>query len=143
MANTSQRPITGYQVLRKASRNSLPPVVRPAVPGLPSSYNLPSGLFLPSAFPRLLEELLGKSPLRLVLQRIQTEKNLWHEILECGHEIDSYVEFLWDEGGHMVTWVPNSKHRRCRKCNLALALSPGSSPKKPVQSVRLKKERAA
>jgi hypothetical protein len=93
-----------------------------------------------SMTPELRETLLGKSPLRRVLSRRETQPNIWRETLECGHDVTAYLGFLWDEKSHLVNLPPAAKRRRCQECK-ALALA---SPKKPVQSVRSdKKERAA
>ena len=73
---------------------------------------------------------LGKSPLRLVCARTEISKGCWQETLECGHQITTYLEFLWDEKAHLVTWEPNAKRRRCQKCAVAQEKSTNENEKK-------------
>jgi hypothetical protein len=75
----------------------------------------------PSLHPRLMERLLGKSPLRLVLARTQVEKGIWRETLECGHEVTAFQDFLWDANGFLVELAPHAKRRRCQKCKPEVA----------------------
>jgi hypothetical protein len=69
----------------------------------------------------LVERLLGKSPLRLVLDRRLVEKNLWEEKLECGHTVTAFQDFLWDANGFLIEFEPTAKRRRCRRCKPAVA----------------------
>jgi len=104
-----------------------------------------------------MEHILGKSPLRLVARRSLVSKGVWSETLECGHEITTFQEFLWDEKSHLIMLEPTAKRRRCSECKeLAQQIGPlgqsgevrclqndglpgqVSSPKKPVQSTSSK-----
>lgn len=102
--------------------------------GLPASdsQSLPASLH-----PRLMERLLGKSPLRLVLKRTLKFRGCYQETLECGHRVTTYQEFLWDDKAHLVLLEPTAKRRRCQECKAVAASSPAElpSPKKPSQSV--------
>jgi hypothetical protein len=68
-----------------------------------------------------MERLLGKSPLRLVLERHRVEENIWEEKLECGHVATAFQEFLWDANGMLVEFDPAAKRRRCQKCKPEVA----------------------
>ncbi|MCU1301942.1 MAG: hypothetical protein JWQ87_2226 [Candidatus Sulfotelmatobacter sp.] len=69
----------------------------------------------------LLERLLGKSPLRLVSERKFIHQGCWQETLECGHVVDAFQDFLWDEKSNLVLIEPTAKRRRCQKCKPAVA----------------------
>jgi hypothetical protein len=64
---------------------------------------------------------LGKSPLRLVVDRTLVEKGVWKEKLECGHAVTAFQEFLWDANGLLIEFEPAAKRRRCQKCKPAVA----------------------
>jgi hypothetical protein len=115
----SQGPITAYQVLCKSAP------IQPC--GLVQSPNLPTSLH-----PRLMEHLLGHSPLRLVAKRTPVCKGVWKETLECGHIVHAYLEFLWDEKSHLVTFEPNAKRRRCHECKAALLNDIPHKKEKPL-----------
>jgi hypothetical protein len=67
--------------------------------------------------PELLGRLLGKSPLRLVTARTPLADHVWLEKLECGHEVQTFQQFVWDGG---LVWLPiTAKRRRCRPCKAA------------------------
>lgn len=65
---------------------------------------------------------MGKSPLRLVCSRTETAKGVWREILECGHEYETYTPYLWDSAGCLIEAEITAKRRRCRKCNPPAAI---------------------
>ena len=88
----------------------------PRPPQSLSSAGLP-----PSLHPRLMERLLGKSPLRLVVERQQVENGIWKEKLECGHETTTFQEFVWAENNSLVRLEPTAKRRRCQKCKPVVA----------------------
>ena len=73
----------------------------------------------PSLHPRLMERILGKSPLRLILSRTLVCRGCYQETLECGHSLTTYQEFLWDEKAHLVLLEPTAKRRRCHECKAA------------------------
>ena len=100
------------QVLGKVA----PSWYSPRPPQSLSSAGLP-----PSLHPRLMERLLGKSPLRLVVERHQVEQGIWREKLECGHEITTFQEFVWTEDNSLVRLEPTAKRRRCQKCKPIVA----------------------
>jgi hypothetical protein len=75
----------------------------------------------PSLHPRLMERILGKSPLRLVLARTEVDKGVWKEKLECGHEVETFQEFVWAENSSLVRLEPTAKRRRCQKCKPIVA----------------------
>lgn len=85
----------------------------------PSASNLAA--LPPSLHPRLMERLLGKSPLRLVLARTQVGKGIWEEKLECGHEVTAYQFLVEDENNRLVRPDPIAKRRRCQKCKSIVA----------------------
>jgi hypothetical protein len=87
------------------------------------SFNSASTL-PPSLHPRLMERILGKSPLRLILSRTLVCRGCYQETLECGHELTTYQEFLWDEKAHLVLLEPTAKRRRCQECKAAAAQDP-------------------
>jgi hypothetical protein len=89
--------------------------------GLPL-HSFPSRLLSLGLPDRLWEVILGKSPLRLVYARTQIFKGCWQETLECGHQLTTYLEFIWDEKSHLVSWEPNAKRRRCQKCKEAASV---------------------
>jgi RNase P subunit RPR2 len=85
---------------------------------------------VPRPSPRLWEHILGKSPLRLVVKRRWNGTDSFVDCLECGHESQiQFVEFAWDEHGHIQKVLPTAKRRRCQECRRLLA-----SPRKPMQS---------
>ena len=92
-----------------------------AIPFNPSTSRLSSAGLPPSLHPRLMERLLGKSPLRLVLARIEVDKGVWKEKLECGHETTTFQEFVWAENNSLVRLEPTAKRRRCQKCKPIVA----------------------
>ena len=100
------------QVLCKPTRSWYSP--RP--PQSLSSAGLP-----PSLHPRLMERLLGKSPLRLVVERSKVENGIWKEKLECGHVVDTFQEFVWSENNSLVRLEPTARRRRCQKCKPIVA----------------------
>jgi hypothetical protein len=88
---------------------------------LPASGPIQSPSLSPALHPSLLERLLGKSPLRLVVDRTLVEKNVWKEKLECGHAVLAFLEFQWDEHNKLIEFEPHAKRRRCRECKPAVA----------------------
>ena len=96
-------------------------VTNPALPFHPSTSHLSSAGLPPSLHPRLMERLLGKSPLRLVVERQQVENGIWKEKLECGHETTTFQEFVWAENNSLVRLEPTAKRRRCQKCKPVVA----------------------
>jgi hypothetical protein len=75
----------------------------------------------PSLHPRLMEHILGKSPLRLVASRTCVSKGIWKEILECGHEYTTFTQYLWEYSGRLIEAEITAKRRRCQKCKPAVA----------------------
>jgi len=75
---------------------------------------------------------LGQSPLRLVCSRTEQCKGCYEEVLECGHRVTTFQDFVWDEKSHLVNLPMTAKRRRCHKCRDAAAIP---IPRKPVQSV--------
>src|ERR1700676_3863815 len=65
--------------------------------------------------------LLGKSPLRLVVDRSLVEKNIWEEKLECGHTVTAIQDFRWDANGFLLEFEPIARRRRCPACKPAVA----------------------
>jgi hypothetical protein len=103
-----------------------------------SHFPLQSPPLPPSLHPALQERLLGKSPLRLVSDRAKLFPGCWRETLACGHSVDTFQTFLWDENAHMILLEPTAKRRRCPECKAIADFEASlASPKKPVQSVRL------
>jgi hypothetical protein len=88
---------------------------------------------------RQTDLLMGKAPLRRVVARVQFEGfkpgTTWLETLECGHEQVAYLDWFWDEKGHLVQNPPTAVRRRCPEC-LAMA-----TKKKPNQSEVLPRKR--
>lgn len=100
-----------------ASDNDRVQVLR-KVPLEPFPSVLQSSALPPSLHPRLMERLLGKSPLRLIAKRVELFKGCYEETLECGHQTTTYQEFLWDDKAHLVWLPPSARRRRCRACRL-------------------------
>lgn len=92
------------------------------------------GDIIPALSPELQERLMGKAPLRLVLQRVALPLHTWQERLECGHEVITYSNFEWDEKAHLVHLTPTAKRRRCQECKAIEASA--LPPKKPSLSER-------
>lgn len=97
---------SGLQVLRKVPPESF---------GHVQSAPLP-----PSLHPRLLERILGKSPLRLVVDRKQTAKGVWEEKLECGHSYTTYSQFTLENNRYIEVPI-TAVRRRCQPCKPSLA----------------------
>ena len=86
----------------------------------------------PSLHPRLMERILGKSPLRLILSRTLVCRGCYQETLECGHQLTTYQEFLWDEKAHLVLLEPTAKRRRCQQCREVSCVTPAVSSVAPT-----------
>ena len=55
----------------------------------------------------------------------------------------AYLEFLWDEKSHLISFAPTAKRRRCNPCKqLALELE-ALPPKMPVESVGRKRKESS
>ena len=69
--------------------------------------------------PAVWDRILGKAPLRLVVRREEIESGIWLEVLECGHERQTFacLDSYWDEGAHLIQPPqPVAKRRRCQEC---------------------------
>jgi hypothetical protein len=64
-----------------------------------------------------MERLLGKSPLRLVVERTKVEKGVWKEKLECGHDSITFSQFDSRCQELPITAI----RRRCPKCKPTVA----------------------
>jgi hypothetical protein len=114
--------MAGDQVLCKPAAGAALRGVKFGKPSpLAASSPVQSPSFSPALNPALLERLLGKSPLRLVVERTLIEKNLWKEKLECGHEVMAFLEFEWAQGTQLIEFAPTARRRRCRECKPAIA----------------------
>jgi hypothetical protein len=126
------------------SDNSGQQVLCKTAPDKPFGLRFYSASTLPASIhPRLMERILGKSPLRQILSRTLVCRGCYQETLDCGHRVTTYQEFLWDEKAHLVLLEPTAKRRRCHECREAAELREFPSPKKPVQSERSPRKKAA
>lgn len=63
------------------------------------------------------KESTGKSPLRLITKRTWHSRDSYTDTLECGHESSiQFLDFAWDEQGHVQAVQPTAKRRRCQQC---------------------------
>jgi hypothetical protein len=61
-----------------------------------------------------MERLLGKSPLRLVAERTHLFDHTWLEKLKCGHEVQTFQQFTWEDGGfESMRSTAREKTSRC------------------------------
>jgi hypothetical protein len=78
----------------------------------------------------------AKAVLRLIVRREEISPRLYRETLECGHQVNEFQPWIWDDGAHLVWLAMSAKRRRCRPCQEAIDLATSFGVKKPAQSVR-------
>jgi hypothetical protein len=63
---------------------------------------------------------MEKSPLRLIVKRTWHTPDSFTDTLACGHESQlQFLDFAWDEQGHVQRIQPTAKRRRCQQCKTA------------------------